>query len=441
VKNLIDKNSPGLNILKKFFSKEYFSYTELFVSMINTGKILLSADFGFICNKQNENINFFYITENPFLKRNKIPVSVFNNYNIFLPQKETITTETRITSSDNLKSEISFENKLSYISTPVFLLDRVFAYILFFKSAGSFSDEDYIITENISKFLSTQIDKLSAFKIYDDVKEKIFHREHSSESQKNTSVYHYNKKENKFSLISNSVLSFFEVDPRIKDDDINFDQEIKKIIHPDDLEKFNKRIDALSTLKINQVNECRYRVKDSTDNWRFFYHRDMVYYCSESGEPVEFLGIIQEEKHNPEIQPDNNIRRFIKNNKTNQKNIDMDANTEDLFDLNIIKNLKDLGGDNDNTFLKEVFELYMDQTPGLINDIKNSFTEKNPLKLSQSAHALKGASLNLGAKKFADICKQIEIKGKENNLDGVDVLIREMEENILITTEGLKKFI
>ena len=442
MKNVIEKNSPGLSILKKFFSKEYFSYTELFASLVNTCKILLNSDFGFICHKQNDEINFFYTTENSFFKSNtSVSISVFNNFNIFLPQKETITAEIRVSSVDNSRKEINFQNKLSYISTPVFLLDKVFAHLLFFKSAGNFGDEDYIITENISKFLSSQIDKLSAFKKYEETKTKIFVLAERLNPDNFLFLYHYNKIENKYFLINNNIFEYLKKDISVDDINLNIDSLIEEIIHPDDLKIFDSRIQNLKSLKLNQINEVRYRLKDSTDNWRFFYHRDILYSCNENSEPVEYMGIIQEEKRAQSETQDNDIRRFIKHNFTNNKPKVMKENINEFFDLNIIQNLKDLGGDSDITFLKEVFDLYIEQAPGLINDIKKSYTDKNPVKLSQSAHALKGASLNIGAKKFADICKQLEMKGKENNLENVDELIKELDENFAITSEGLKTFV
>ena len=119
----------------------------------------------------------------------------------------------------------------------------------------------------------------------------------------------------------------------------------------------------------------------------------------------------------------------------------MASEITDILDLNIIQNLKDLGGDNDNSFFKELIELYFDQAPGLLDDIKNAANSKNPLKMSQSAHALKGASLNIGAIKFSEVCKTLEFKGKNNNLENIDALLTELDESFVITSEELRKLI
>ena len=100
--------------------------------------------------------------------------------------------------------------------------------------------------------------------------------------------------------------------------------------------------------------------------------------------------------------------------------------TKDFFDMNIIQNLKDLSN-GDDSFLKEIVDIYLNQAPGLINDIRTNAFTNNSDSLSKSAHTLKGASLNVGAFKFADICNKIEIAGKENNLQNIDNLISEMD--------------
>jgi len=117
----------------------------------------------------------------------------------------------------------------------------------------------------------------------------------------------------------------------------------------------------------------------------------------------------------------------------------MKIEKEDLLDFNIIQGLKELGNDVDNSFLTEVIDLYLEQAPGLIMNMKKQFEGKNSLKMSQEAHALKGASLNIGAKKLSEICKSIELKGKADDLEGIPELIKELDEVYEISGVELKK--
>jgi HPt (histidine-containing phosphotransfer) domain-containing protein len=110
-----------------------------------------------------------------------------------------------------------------------------------------------------------------------------------------------------------------------------------------------------------------------------------------------------------------------------------------LIDLSIVQNLIDLGGDDGKDFLKEIIDLYIQQYPELFNNIKNGAKSGDAVLMYQSAHALKGASLNVGAKEMADLCKQIELKGKEGVMTGIPELIANLETVYPLTVDELNK--
>ena len=105
----------------------------------------------------------------------------------------------------------------------------------------------------------------------------------------------------------------------------------------------------------------------------------------------------------------------------------MSNSKEDLIDFNIIQNLKELGGDDGDEFFKEIIGLYKEQYPVLLLQIKNYLNNKDYQNLSKSAHALKGASLNIGAKEIASVCKTIEINAKTDIQEGYTELIENLE--------------
>lgn len=436
--NLTEKNKPGTNALVHFLSKEYFSYTDLFISLINIGKSLLNSDFGIICSRQDDSINFLYATDNPYFKSNSIiSSSDFNNCNIFLPQNETITAETRIPPLEINEQTPDLNNKFFYISTPVFLFNKVFAYILFFKSGGLFVENDYVIISNISMFMGSQIDRLTSFQKFREVKNKLFINEKKYKSNENIFLILHSAENKRNLYLDNNIFEYLGF--KMSDYENDFNSGLIKIMHPEDVHIFRDRIEKLAAHKRENIFECKYRLKDSTGNWRFFYQRDIVYYYDKTGKNIDFLGIINEFEVDIAVNDAGNLTKFIKTNITNLNTNEMNYDVNDLLDFNIVQNLKELGGEEDSGFLKEVIELYIEQAPGLINSIKDSCSNRNSLKLSQSAHALKGASLNIGAKKFADICKQLEFKGKENDFTDVDNILKDFDEYYIVTTAELKK--
>ena len=118
----------------------------------------------------------------------------------------------------------------------------------------------------------------------------------------------------------------------------------------------------------------------------------------------------------------------------------MNYSREDLIDMQIINGLIDLGSGEEKSFIKEIIELYIQQAPGYINDIKTSYNEKDAQKMSKTAHTLKGASLNVGAKLLSELCKNIEMKCKNNDLSNIDDILTELEEVYNFTINELYKF-
>ncbi len=112
---------------------------------------------------------------------------------------------------------------------------------------------------------------------------------------------------------------------------------------------------------------------------------------------------------------------------------------EDLIDSTIIDNLIDLGGDDGKGFLKEIIDLYIQQYPELFGSIKSSALKNDNVTMYQSAHALKGASLNIGAKELASVYKKIELKGEEGDMSQIPELIELLEKVYPLTIEELNK--
>jgi HPt (histidine-containing phosphotransfer) domain-containing protein len=117
----------------------------------------------------------------------------------------------------------------------------------------------------------------------------------------------------------------------------------------------------------------------------------------------------------------------------------MSLTKEDLIDFNIIQGLKDLGGDDGDEFFKEIIDLYKEQYPILLQQIKNYLNNQDYVNLSKSAHALKGASLNIGAKELASVCKTIEINAKTDIKEGYSELIANLESTHTLTFDEIDK--
>jgi HPt (histidine-containing phosphotransfer) domain-containing protein len=119
----------------------------------------------------------------------------------------------------------------------------------------------------------------------------------------------------------------------------------------------------------------------------------------------------------------------------NQKKI-LKMENSSFIDSKIIEDLKSLGGD----FLVKMVNLFLDQSPLTINEMKLASGQGNIIKLTEEAHKFKNACLVLGAKYLGEVCKEIELKCKKNEFSNINELISEMEKIYKQTVLELEKF-
>lgn len=76
-----------------------------------------------------------------------------------------------------------------------------------------------------------------------------------------------------------------------------------------------------------------------------------------------------------------------------------------IFDPATLQQLKELVDGDDASFLRDLYESYLTTARENIQLLKD---ESDPTVLRRAAHTLKGSSLNVGAARVADLCKQLE---------------------------------
>ena len=89
-----------------------------------------------------------------------------------------------------------------------------------------------------------------------------------------------------------------------------------------------------------------------------------------------------------------------------------DALSEPVFDRDAILTLVE--GDID--FLSEIVQLFFDDYPGMLADIRESVVRSDSTALESAAHALKGAVGNFGAKHAHAAALDLEVLGRNGIL-------------------------
>jgi len=97
------------------------------------------------------------------------------------------------------------------------------------------------------------------------------------------------------------------------------------------------------------------------------------------------------------------------------------------LDLEAIENLRALGDDGDDTFLREIVELYLSDIPLRINDLKTARASEDRSLYVRSAHTVKGSSANVGTVEVRLLAERLEHRAKTDPLIALDSELEELE--------------
>ncbi len=82
----------------------------------------------------------------------------------------------------------------------------------------------------------------------------------------------------------------------------------------------------------------------------------------------------------------------------------------------------------DKELLVELIEIFLDDCPQKVSEIKKCFEISDFGQLSELSHSIKGAAANIGAKKISYTFLQAEEAANSQNIDGFGQLIERMDQ-------------
>ncbi len=77
---------------------------------------------------------------------------------------------------------------------------------------------------------------------------------------------------------------------------------------------------------------------------------------------------------------------------------------------------------NMEDLFREMLEIFIEDTPENITNINDAINRKDANKIYEYCHGLKGSSMTICSDNLTNICKLLEQKGRENQLDGIEKL-------------------
>jgi CheY-like chemotaxis protein/HPt (histidine-containing phosphotransfer) domain-containing protein/anti-sigma regulatory factor (Ser/Thr protein kinase) len=109
-----------------------------------------------------------------------------------------------------------------------------------------------------------------------------------------------------------------------------------------------------------------------------------------------------------------------------------------ILNMKSIMRLKEMTAGSDPAFFNQVVNMFINQADEQIYDMSKALSSGNWKEMSSIAHKMKGSSLNIGAEALAETCRKIELKGIENDSEGMDALVKKLAQEIVLTKGELK---
>jgi HPt (histidine-containing phosphotransfer) domain-containing protein len=108
-----------------------------------------------------------------------------------------------------------------------------------------------------------------------------------------------------------------------------------------------------------------------------------------------------------------------------------------LIDESVMAEFKQFMGDEADDMVKELFELYLKSTPGVIKTIGSDIRANDYEALKKHVHGLKGSSAQMGFLGISGLCRKIEIAVQEEKFEDIFPLFEKM----LLTYKQTEKLI
>jgi HPt (histidine-containing phosphotransfer) domain-containing protein len=85
-----------------------------------------------------------------------------------------------------------------------------------------------------------------------------------------------------------------------------------------------------------------------------------------------------------------------------------------VIDLKTFNTLKEVG---DADFINELIDTFLEDGPHMLRDMDRALNENNPELFRRTAHSLKSNANTFGALEFAELARELEFLGRDNQLD------------------------
>ncbi|BCL34071.1 response regulator [Nostoc sp. MS1] len=114
--------------------------------------------------------------------------------------------------------------------------------------------------------------------------------------------------------------------------------------------------------------------------------------------------------------------------------------TASAIDESILQQLRDMMGDDGDRMIAELIELYLEDTPKMIETMQDAIAKADITQLKKTAHALRSPTVSIGAVNLGKLCETLEDIAATQSIDEVSTVVNELNNeyhNVVITLQHL----
>ena len=102
---------------------------------------------------------------------------------------------------------------------------------------------------------------------------------------------------------------------------------------------------------------------------------------------------------------------------------------EKVLDEKALDQIRALQRPGKPDLLKKVVGIYLKTAPDLLQNLHDASAGNDAEAFYKAAHSLKSSSANLGANSLAAIAKELEVRGRQQSMEGIEILLTQMEKS------------
>jgi PAS domain S-box-containing protein len=115
-------------------------------------------------------------------------------------------------------------------------------------------------------------------------------------------------------------------------------------------------------------------------------------------------------------------------------------NQQSVIDHSVLEDLRSMAGSEGDQLITELIQVYLEDTPIRIQEIKNALACENRANLKKAAHALRSPSVSIGAVNLGKICETLEYSPQDQSLAQLTILVDQIEREYQNLISFIKSF-